>query len=129
MSDSSRDKEGGSETFSLTDLARKVVSAGIGSAAIARDVVTDPKLRKEVLGSILSKAEKHKEDLMGILAREVSKFLGKLDVSDEIRKALSGLIINLSASVDFQEKKKGGKPVTKVHSANVRKTTGQKSKV
>lgn len=112
-----------SDSFSLTDLAKKVVSAGLGSAAIARDVVTDPKLRKEVLGSLLSKAEKHKDDLMEILAREVSKFLGKIDVSDEIRKALSGLIINLSASVDFHEKKKGkgSHPTTTVHSVNARK--------
>lgn len=123
MTDSSREKQGSSDSFSLTDLAKKVVSAGLGSAAIARDVVTDPKLRKEVLGSLLSKAEKHKDDLMEILAREVSKFLGKIDVSDEIRKALSGLIINLSASVNFQEKKKGkgSHPTTTVHSVNAGK--------
>ncbi len=112
-----------SESISLTDLAKKIVLTSLGSAAMARDVVKDSKKQKEVFVGLLSKAERTKDELMEILAREVTKFLGKISVADEITKALKGLVINLNASVDFKEKKgqKGVHPTTTIHSADISK--------
>ncbi|MBI4412654.1 MAG: hypothetical protein HY541_09250 [Deltaproteobacteria bacterium] len=109
-----------SESISLTDLVKKVVFASIGSAVMARDVVTDSKLQKELIGGLLSKAEKRKDEIMEILAREVSKFLGKINVADEITKALKGMVINLSASIDFKEKGGGIHPRGTIHKADVK---------
>lgn len=86
-------------------LAKKIVYASLGSAAMAKDFVADSKWQKDLLSGILVKAEKRKEELLEILAREVSSFLGKINVSSEISKALKGLVINLNASIDFKEKK------------------------
>lgn len=109
-----------SESFSWTDLAKKVVLTGLGSASFARDVVKDSKLHRDVYQAILSKAEKRKDEFLEILAKEVSKFLGKINVSDEIVKALSGLVIRLNATVDFDEKKgKGTSPTTRIHKVKV----------
>jgi len=106
---------------SLTDLAKRLILAGIGSAAQAKDLISDGRLQKELINSILSKAEKRKDDLMEILAREVAKFLGKVNVADEIAKALSGMIINLSATIDFTQSKDVGKPRVTVHEAKTKK--------
>lgn len=113
--------------ISWAGLAKKVVYAGLGSASMARDMVTDSKLHKELFNGILLKAEKHKDVLFEVLAREVSKFLGKVNVSEELIKALRGLVINLHASIDFKEKKgKGFHPTTTIHSADVKKTVSRK---
>lgn len=110
------------EPLTWADLAKKIVVAGIGSAAMARDLVADTKIHRDLIDGLLSKAEKRKDELLEILAREVSKFLGKIDVSQEISKALKGLIIHLNATVDFQEKKgKGTSPRVVVHSAEAKK--------
>ncbi|MBI2338890.1 MAG: hypothetical protein HYU99_00780 [Deltaproteobacteria bacterium] len=110
-----------SESISLADLAKKIVLASIGSAAMARDAVTDSKLSKEIFGGIMSKAEKRKDEIMEILAREVTKFLGKVNVADEIARALRGLVINLSASIDFKDKEGGIHPRGTIHKAEVKK--------
>lgn len=103
------------KSSSWADIAKKVVYAGIGTASMARSAVTDKSFQKDLINGLLNKAEKRKEELMEILAREVSKFLGKINVSEELAKALKGLIINFHASIDFKEKK------GKIHSASARK--------
>ncbi|MDO8519268.1 MAG: hypothetical protein Q7T11_03795 [Deltaproteobacteria bacterium] len=103
------------KSISWADLAKKVVYAGIGGASMAKSAITDKSFQKDLIGGLLNKAEQRKEELMEILAREVSKFLGKINVSQELTKALKGLVINFHASIDFKEKK------GKIHSASARK--------
>ena len=103
------------EQTSWADIAKKVVYASIGGAAMARSAVTDKNFQKDLINGFLTKAEKRKDELLEILAREVSKFLGKINVSEEIAKALKGLIINFHASIDFKDKK------VKVHNVGARK--------
>lgn len=108
--------------MSWADLAKKMVYAGLGSAVMAREAVSNTQWQKDLVGGLLSALDKRKEDLMGILANEVSKFLGKINVSEEISKALQGLVINLNASIDFKNKKgKGIRPTTTVHHASATK--------
>ncbi len=115
----SKDKKAG---ISLTDLAKKIVYASLGSAAMARAVVKDAPTQKKVMDSLLNRAEKTKDDLMELLARELTKFLGKVNVADEVSKALSGMVINLNASIDFKEKKgKGVRPRATIHKADIEK--------
>lgn len=110
------------KNITWTDLAKKIVFASLGSASLAKEVLSESSLSKEVIKTIKERASKGKEGFLEILAKEVSSFLGKLNVSEEITKALRGLIINFSASVEFQEKKgKGLHPKTTLHSATVDK--------
>lgn len=110
------------QNSSWADLVKKVVYTSLGSASLAKEVLSESSLSKEVIKTIKERASKGKEGFLEILAKEVSNFLGRLNVSEEITKALKGLIINLSASVEFKEKKgKGLHPKTTIHSATVDK--------
>lgn len=105
-----------------SDLAKKIIYTSLGSASLAKEVLSESSLSKDVIKTIKERASKGKEGFLEILAKEVSNFLGRLNVSEEITKALKGLIINLSASVEFKEKKgRGVHPKTTIHSARVNK--------
>lgn len=106
---------------SWADMVKKVVYTSIGSAVFAREAVSQAKLPQKdaIVQAVLSRLERSKDDIINILAKEVSGFLGKINVSEEVIKALQGLVINLNASVDFDRKKKT--PRTTVHSAKVSK--------
>lgn len=109
-------------SISWSDLAKKIVYAGLGSASMAKSALTDSSFHKEFVSSVLTRLEQRKEEIMEILAREVSKFLAKIDVSKELANALKGLSINLDTTIDFKDKKgKGISPRTTIRSANVRK--------
>lgn len=106
---------------SLTEMAKRILMAGLGSAVQAKDMISDGRLQKELIGTVLLKAEKRKDELMEILAREVGKFLSKVKVSEEIAKALGGMVINLSATVDFTPSKKGSTPQVKINPPKITK--------
>lgn len=109
------------ESVTWPELVKKVVFASLGSAAIAGQAVKDGKLHKEVIQNLKTKAGMAKEDLLDVLAHEVSRFLGKINVSEEIQKSLKGLVINLSATIDFDDKKKGLSPTIRVKKAKAKK--------
>lgn len=113
---SKNEEKGG---LSLTDIVKKVALASLGSASFAKDVITDRNKPKEMIFQILNRAEKTKDDIMEILAKEISKFLGKINVSEELAKALKDLVINVSASVDFGDKKGVTKSNVKIKKADV----------
>lgn len=119
MTQESRTKK--DESLSLTDIVRKIAMASLGSAAMAREVVIDSKKPREMIGNLLLKAEKTKDDVLELLAREVNKFLGKINVSEEISKALKDLVVNISASIDFGDKKGTTKSRVKIKKADVLK--------
>ena len=114
-------KKNKKDLSSWGDLAKKVVYAGLGSAAMAREAMSNTQWQKDLVGGLLSAVERRKEDLMEMMAHEVSKFLGKINVSEEISKALHGLVINLNASIDFKKGKKGMHPTTTIHHASAEK--------
>lgn len=106
-------------SLNLTDMAKKVIYASLGSASIAKNIFTNSSIQRELLGSLLSRAERTKDDLMEVLASEVSKFLGKVNIAEEVTRSLKGLIINLNASIDFDAK--NGRPSVKVKSARAKR--------
>lgn len=118
----SKSKQMANKSLSWSDLVKKVVYTGIGGAAMAKNIVTDSSLPRKMTVELLSKAERGKDEVLNILAREVSKFLEKVDVSKEISKALKGMIITLTASIDFKDKTgRGAKPDIKITKAKVEK--------
>lgn len=108
------------ETSSWADLAKKVVFSSLGSASMAKNLVTDGTMQKQIISGLLGEAQKRKDELLNVLAKEVSSFLSKLNVGEEITKALKGLVVNLSATVDFSEKK-GSRATLKKTSARKKK--------
>lgn len=113
-------KKPSQQSLTWSDIAKKIVYAGVGSAVLAKEVVSDT--NRQMVSGLISRAEKRKDDVLEMLAREVSKFLAKINVSEELARALQGMIINLTASVEFKPKnKKGINPTIKIHSATAHK--------
>ncbi|MBX7148015.1 hypothetical protein K1X76_02930 [bacterium] len=90
--------------ISLASFAKKVVFASLGSASMAKKAFAESNITGDFVNGLLSKVEKNKDVLVEMLAKEVSKFLEKVNVGEEIAKAVKGLVINVSASVDFDSK-------------------------
>src|SRR3990167_8111062 len=111
------------EKGGLTDLAKKIFLASLGGA-----VSMGERLPKEAVNFLLDQAEKRKEDLVDRLAIEVSKFLDKLDVSQELRKALRGLELDLHATLRFSGtgKQDADEPVVKQTAFVIRKQGREK---
>lgn len=86
------------EKAGIADLAKKILLTGLGAVSMG------DRLPKEAVNFILEQAEKKKDDFIDRLALEVSRFLEKLDVAQELRKALRGLELDLHATLRFSGK-------------------------
>ena len=97
----------------LGDIARKVFLTGLGAVFMTeesiRNVLSELKLPKEAVGYVFDQAKKQKDDLIFAVAGEVSKFFSKINVHEEIQKALSALQVHVDARLSFSPK---GKPVS-----------------
>jgi len=97
----------------LGDIARKVFLTGLGAVFMTeesiRNVLSEMKLPKEAVGYVFDQAKKQKDDLIFAVAGEVSKFFSKINVHEEIQKALSALQVHVDARLSFSPK---GKPVS-----------------
>lgn len=61
---------------------QKIVRTGLGAA-----LLTDQAVRNSV--------SRRRQDLSNIVSREFTRFLGKISLHEEIRKALEGLVIEV----------------------------------
>lgn len=90
--------ENNPEALGLTDIAKKILLTGLGAVSMS------DRIPKEALNFVMDQAEKRKEDVIERLALEVSRFLDRLDLSQEIKKALRGLEIDVHATLRFSGK-------------------------
>lgn len=89
----------------LSEMARKVFLTGLGAIFVTeesiRSALTELKLPKDAMGFVLDQAKKQKNDLVAVVANELSNFLSKLKVHEEIQKALTKLQIHIEAKLSF----------------------------
>jgi hypothetical protein len=71
-----------------------------------RNAISEMKLPKEAMGYVFDQAKKQKDDLISAVAGEVSKFFAKVNVHEEIQKALSALQVHIDARLSFSPKGK-----------------------
>lgn len=64
----------------------KIIRTGLGAALITE---------KEARSYLSRQARRSKEELTNIVAREMARFLQRIDLKTEIRKALEGLTIEI----------------------------------
>ena len=85
---------------------QKIIATGLGTALAAeeelRKRVTRMNLPAEAKRYLLDQAERRKQDLSKIIARELKQFLDQLNVHRELRKALAGLKIHVNATVTLE---------------------------
>jgi hypothetical protein len=81
-----------------------------------RNALSDIKMPKTVIAAAVSQAEKTKQEISGLIAKEVRSFLDRIKVEDIIQKALAGQSIEIHASIKFSkdtpDAKKRGKKMT-----------------
>ncbi len=94
----------------LSDIAKKLFLTGLGAVFMTeesiRGKIAELKLPKEAVGYVFDQAKKQKDDLISVIANEVSKFFAKIKVHEEIQKALSAMQMHIDARISFLSKGK-----------------------
>lgn len=98
----------------VPDFVRKVAVAGLGAIFMTeegiRNLAGQLKLPKEMLGFVLSQAEKTKDEVGRVLAEEVRRFLQSEKLREEFVKLMSGMTLDVRAQIRLvpaDEDKKG----------------------
>jgi hypothetical protein len=99
----------------VPEFVRKVAVAGLGAIFMTeegiRNLAGQLKLPKEVLGFILSQAEKTKDEVGRVLAEELRRFLQSPKLREEFLKLMSGMTVEVKAQIRLvpsEETKKEG---------------------
>lgn len=87
----------------IVELMRKFAFAGLGALFMTeegiRSLAGQLKLPKELLGFLVSQAEKTKDDIGRIVTDEVRRFLQSEKLREEFLKLLTGMTIEIEAKV------------------------------
>lgn len=104
-----RDKDDGAKSMA-GDLIKKVLTAGVGAIFLTeeglRNLVSEIKLPKELLGGVLDSAQKTKREFLQGLSNEVlSKVMERTDPKALIEEFVRNNEIELTVKVKFNPKK------------------------
>lgn len=95
----------------VPEFVRKVAVAGLGALFMTeegiRSLAGQMKLPKEVLGFILSQAERTKDEVGRVVSEEVRRFFQSEKLREEFLKALSGMTIEIKAEVRLKPRAEG----------------------
>jgi Zn/Cd-binding protein ZinT len=93
----------------IAEWVKKTLLTSVGAMFLTeesiRNALMDLKIPKAVITMALSQAEKTKQDISAILAKEIRLFLEKIKIDDLIEKALRNQTIEIKASIKFKGKK------------------------
>jgi hypothetical protein len=85
------------------DFMKKAMTAGVGALFLTeegiRNVVGDLKLPKEILASLVTQADRTKQELVRTLGEEVRRFLESAAVHEELHRLLTDVTIEVKAEV------------------------------
>lgn len=78
---------------------RKILTTGVGAALMTesglRNAISDIKLSDTIARQVL----KGKEELSRVLAGEIKRFLERINIHEEVQRALAGMTIEVQATV------------------------------
>jgi hypothetical protein len=93
----------------LSDILKKVVSAGIGAAFMTeehiRTYLTELKLPKDIIQNLLQGAQKSKEDIVNKVGNEVIRIVQKIDFVKEASRFVEEHKFRITAEIDVVKKK------------------------
>jgi hypothetical protein len=85
------------------DFMKKAMTAGVGALFLTeegiRNLVGDLKLPKELLTSLVTQADRTKQDIVRTLGEEVRRFLESAAVHEELHRLLSDVTLEVKAEV------------------------------
>lgn len=89
----------------MAELAKKILLTGLGAVFMTEEGIRknlgELKVPKEAAHYLLESFRRQKDELLKIIAVELSSFFSKIRVHEEVQKALSGLQIHLDATLTF----------------------------
>jgi hypothetical protein len=107
-----RDRLGDRLDALVPETVKKLALAGMGAVFMTeegiRNAVSDLKLPREAVTTLLSQTEKARAELFRMIAGEVRKFLEEANIAGELRKVLIGLSVDVNASISFRPSEDGG---------------------
>ncbi len=90
---------------------RKILTTGVGAALMTesgiRSAISDNKIAQQATDYLSKQLVKGKEEIVKLVVSEFKKFLDKIDIQKEIRKALTDLDIEIQAFVRINSDKMG----------------------
>ena len=96
----------------VPEFVRKVAVAGLGAVFMTeegiRSLAGQLKLPKEVLGFILSQAEKTKGEVGRVVSEEIRRFLQSEKLREEFLKLMAGMTVEVKAEIRLVPDKKSG---------------------
>lgn len=98
----------------MSDLLKKLVSAGIGAAFMTeehiRSYLSEIKLPKDVMNFLLQGASKSKEELMNRVSAEVIKIINRIDFVKEASRFVEEHKFRITAEIDVVKKSSDSDP-------------------
>ncbi|HKY64131.1 MAG TPA: hypothetical protein VJR29_12005 [bacterium] len=102
------DEEKSGKKGGLPEVAKRILLTGLGAIFMTEEGIRkslgEMKMPKEAMGYVLDTVLKQKDELLTLVGGELSKFLSKIKVHEEVQKALSGLQLHLDAKLTFDKK-------------------------
>lgn len=100
-----------------SEMMKKVLTVGVGTLFLTeealRGLVSEFKLPKELLGSVLESATKTKDEFLGSLSRELmARVSDKVDPRALLDEILAKHEINLQVKISFSPKDKSKTPAS-----------------
>lgn len=94
-----------------SEMVRKVMSVGLGAAFMTeesvRSALSGLNLPKEVIGTILSQANRGKEDLLNRIGNETIKLISKIDFVKEASRFVEEHKFRINAEIEVVKKENG----------------------
>ncbi|MEK7706228.1 MAG: hypothetical protein AAB426_14810 [Myxococcota bacterium] len=111
------EEEEGSESARsgiLPDGLRKVLVTGLSAVFMTeegiRGVLGDMRLPKDAMAYLAQQAERTRRELYRAVTQELQRFFESVDLTQELRKALRGMKLEVRAEVRFSD---AGEPTTR----------------
>lgn len=127
-------KQSGSSKYDLLSLAgglaKKVISP-VDPDFIKRSLmqVWDIKaVTRDIVDGLVAKAVKQKDDVIAVVANEFSKFLQRINVSEELRRLTSDLSIHVDATIELNRRSNGKSLGKFSQKLDLKATPGKKRK-
>jgi hypothetical protein len=96
----------------VPDALKKAIAAGVGAVFMTeesiRHLVSEMKLPKEALASLVAQTDKTRKDMFLAVSKEVKRYLRSKDLEKLLSQILEHFTIEVKAEIKFKTNDKGG---------------------
>ncbi|OGP16314.1 MAG: hypothetical protein A3I75_00610 [Deltaproteobacteria bacterium RIFCSPLOWO2_02_FULL_50_16] len=87
---------------------KKLIITGVGAALMTeegiRHAFSEITLPQEAKKYLINQAARRKQELATIISRELKGFLNRINIHEEVKRALNGLSIDVEATIHLTDK-------------------------